>query len=161
MAEIIKTYKGKEYTILVDDEDICKLENCQLRLDHYPKNKEKLRIKIKSKTLKEKILARVLLNVEDKKIQVDHINNNSLDNRKCNLRACTQTENARNRDKQKNNKSGYKGVSVHGDRYRVKIHPNGKTIELGIYDDKKEAAKAYNAAAIKYFGEFAFLNKLD
>lgn len=93
--------------------------------------------------------------------KIDHINGNRLDNRKENLRLCTTSENNRNvKISRKNNKTGYKGVSLEkGDgKYRSCIKVNGKTIHLGRFPDVVSAAKAYDEAANKYFGDFARTN---
>jgi hypothetical protein len=91
---------------------------------------------------------------------VDHINGNKLDNRRENLRICTNTENRRNISKYKNNTSGYKGVTWHKQhrKWYAQIVPLRKNIFLGLFSDAKEAARAYDAAAKKYFGQFARLN---
>lgn len=93
---------------------------------------------------------------------VDHINGNTLDNRKDNLRICTHSENVRNRVMDYNNKSGFKGVyrTFAGKNWRfvARISLNNKIIRLGHYSTAIEAAKAYNEAAIKYHGEFAKIN---
>jgi len=92
---------------------------------------------------------------------VDHINGNTLDNRKSNLRICKQTENTYNGRKRVVGTSKYKGV--HFDKgtkkWRARITPGGKSIHLGLYETQEEAAIAYDNAAIKYYGEFACLNK--
>lgn len=105
---------------------------------------------------------RFLMNVFDRKIQIDHMNHNTLDNRKCNLRTCTNTENSRNKSKSKNNKTGYKGVHLFKEngRYMASIGFNKKQIYLGMYDNPVDAAIAYNNAALKYHGEFALLNTI-
>ena len=91
--------------------------------------------------------------------EVDHINGNRLDNRRCNLRICDSVGNNRNCSMQKNNKSGYKGVRYYyKGKWRAEIQIFGRTIHLGCFADKKDAARAYNEAAKKYFGEFARLN---
>lgn len=92
-------------------------------------------------------------------MQVDHINGDRLDNRRENLRICTQSQNCTNRASVKS-KSGYKGVSKHWNKWRAVIKVNQKKIHLGLFDTKEEAALAYNKAAKVYFGDFARLNSL-
>jgi len=93
---------------------------------------------------------------------VDHINGDGLDNRKANLRLCTNAENCRNTKLSRNSTSGYKGVARHPNttKWRAYIVRDNKQIHLGLYENKDDAARAYNAAAIKYHGEFARLNIL-
>lgn len=90
--------------------------------------------------------------------QVDHINGNGLDNRKENLRLATNAENAKNRGKQSNNTTGYKGVFRNSKlpyMFEAKIGVNGRHIYLGLFDTPEKAYQAYKEAAIKYHGEFA------
>lgn len=104
---------------------------------------------------------RFILNPPKDKV-VDHINHNTLDNRRVNLRICSRLENARNRRMNKNNKSGYKGVYYERTRqkHRAQIGFKGRNIKLGRFKDPKMAAVAYNEAAKYFFGNFAFLNKI-
>lgn len=90
----------------------------------------------------------------------DHTNQDKLDNRRCNLRPATHYQNMCNRSKRKHNTSGFKGVHWRKDRkkWQVTITVDGKRIPLGSFDDKLEAARAYNKAAKKYHKEFACLN---
>lgn len=90
----------------------------------------------------------------------DHIDGNKLNNRRINLREVTAQQNVLNRGISNTNTSGYKGVCWHTimRRYRAYITYNNKQIYLGVYINKHVAAKAYNDAAIKYFGQFARLN---
>jgi len=87
---------------------------------------------------------------------IDHINGNGLDNRKSNLRACTQSENTMNRLKC-NARSGKVGVSWSNrhKRWCVEIRENGKRHYLGWFDDLDEAVKTRRDAELKFFGEFA------
>src|SRR3990167_9598643 len=92
--------------------------------------------------------------------QVDHINGNGLGNRRANLRFATHAENQRNRGVFKRSKSGFKGVIfiARSFNWMAKIKLNGRIIYLGFFHDKESAASAYDAAAFKYFGEFARFN---
>ena len=92
---------------------------------------------------------------------VDHINHNGLDNRKANLRSATHSQNCCNRRKTSARTwSRYKGVSwrIHDKRWTAAIKINGQTRFLGRFRDEVAAAKAYDAAARKYHGQFAALN---
>lgn len=91
---------------------------------------------------------------------VDHINGDGLDNRRVNLRPATSQQNAANRRKQSNNKSGYKGVtqSKSKTRWSARIIVNQKFIGLGSYGSPIEAARAYDLAALHHFGEYARTN---
>ena len=93
---------------------------------------------------------------------VDHINSDSLDNRRSNLRVCTVSQNNMNSAIGRNNKSGYKGVSWDktNKKWRAGIKAKGKSVSLGSFNSKKDAARAYNEAAKKAYGEFAKLNIL-
>jgi len=110
---------------------------------------------------KTKQMHRLIMNLKKDQI-IDHINGNGLDNRKSNLRLCSNKENARNRGKNINNTSGYKGVtwSKEKNKWNARICFNYKDIYLGDYKNIKDAARAYNEAAIKYHGEFAYLNEI-
>lgn len=91
---------------------------------------------------------------------IDHINGNRLDNRRSNLRVTDRTGNRRNTSVQNNNKAGYKGVGPkkHGQPWRARITVDGKSLYLGAFDTPEEAARAYDAAALEHFGEYAWLN---
>ena len=93
-------------------------------------------------------------------VQVDHINGDGLDNRRENLRLASNMENQRNRRLNANNTSGFKGVywQVDKGKWRARIEVDGNAIHLGYFDSKEDAALAYDASAIKNFGEFAKTN---
>jgi hypothetical protein len=87
---------------------------------------------------------------------IDHMNGDGLDNRRANLRLATVAQNAWN-SKKRNSRSGYKGVWFAADKglWRAAIVYHGRRIHLGYFKDKIAAAKAYDAAAIKYYKQFA------
>lgn len=90
----------------------------------------------------------------------DHINGNGLDNRRSNLRDATATQNAANRGLDRNNTSGYKGVYWHirDRKWVAHMEAERATIWLGYHPTAEAAARAYDAAALECFGEFAWLN---
>jgi len=98
------------------------------------------------------------LKIEGK--QIDHIDRNGLNNRRINLRAASAGQNKANQGKYRNNTSGYKSVYLERDsqRWRAMLRICGRHVHLGRFDDPHIAARAYNEAALKHFGEFACLN---
>ena len=97
-----------------------------------------------------------LTNLIGKK-RYDHIDRNPLNNRKYNLRPCTNQENARNRGIQSNNKSGFTGVFWNKTKqtWRAYVTINRKHIILGEFINKKDAIVARLKAEKEYYGEFA------
>lgn len=94
-------------------------------------------------------------------MDTDHINGDTLDNRRENLRVCSHHQNTQNRGINRNNVSGKKGVYWRKDmeKWRVVIKVNYQPIHVGYFDDLEEASRAYDEAAKKYRGEFARLNE--
>lgn len=92
-----------------------------------------------------------------KGMDTDHIDGDSLNNQKKNLRICTRSQNLMNRGKTKLNKSGFKGVSWSKgrDKWIAYIHINKKTKNLGRFSSKLKAYEAYCKACQKYHGEFS------
>jgi hypothetical protein len=94
---------------------------------------------------------------------VDHVNGNSLDNTRVNLRSSTPQQNSWNRGLRSDSLTGYKGVSSRrgGKGFIARIQVEGKRKFLGWFHNPVDAARAYDAAAREYFGEFARLNFPD
>jgi len=90
---------------------------------------------------------------------IDHINGNKLDNRRCNLRFVTNSQNSMNRHVN-HSRSGYRGVHWMAERnkWAAQIMRNQKMYYIGLFEDKVEAAKARDIWAIKFHGEYAVLN---
>lgn len=88
--------------------------------------------------------------------EIDHVNGIRSDNRIENLREASRQQNCLNRSKATNNKSGYKGVSWHNvaQKWQTHISIAGKSIYLGLFEDKRDAFNAYNEAAEKAYGVF-------
>lgn len=105
------------------------------------------------------LLHREILNAPNK-THVDHINRDTLDNRRSNIRVCTVTQNLANKVGNRGATSKYKGVYWNKARkkWAAEIMKDAKAYWLGFFLNEDEAARAYDAAAIEKFGEFARLN---
>jgi len=115
-----------------------------------------------SRTSLTRYMHRVITNCPNG-MEVDHINQDRLDNRKANLRICDKVQNQGNRWKSKQGKtSKFKGVSFckRDKRFLAYGREGDKTRRIGAFFTEEEAAKAYNEWALNYFGEFAMLNIL-
>ncbi|WP_422103644.1 HNH endonuclease [Vreelandella sp.] len=91
---------------------------------------------------------------------VDHVNGNTLDNRRNNLRICTEQQNRWNRKVHRNNSTGIRGVYCEhlkggGVRWRAQIRKCGKTYRLGSFRSSEEARQARVEAEKRLFGQFA------
>lgn len=156
---------GKGVFVLVDDEDYEKVK--QFKWNAQIKKSKSIyataAININGKWINIR-MHRFILGVDaSEKRQTDHINNNTLDNRKSNLRLCTSKQNDFNRLPKVNKKySPYKGVCFHKGRkkFTAYIMFDDKQIHLGGYKTDREAALAYDKKAMELFGEYAYLNIL-
>ena len=100
-------------------------------------------------------LHRYLLGITDPTVTVDHINGDPLDNRRENLRVCSQAENVLNRKLGKNNTSGHAGViKLPSGHFGAKITLSRKTIWLGTYKEFEDAVRVRKDGENKYFGDF-------
>ena len=150
IAKIICYRKGEAYEVLIDAEDVDKVKD-------YTWNVHSKRLYCYTLLNKSNTgLHRYIMNAPEGMV-VDHINGDTLDNRKCNLRICTQQENLMNRPKPKNNTSGRKGVywDKTYNKWKVCIKINGKQKHLAYFDNKEDAVKLREEAEAKYFGEYA------
>lgn len=156
--KVIELTRG--YAAIVDDEDFDYLAQWRWTSDvgkHaiYAVRKETL----DNGTTRKVLMHRVIINAPDD-LQVDHKNGDGIDNRRCNLRLATLSQNRQNAKLRKDNCVGSKGV--HFDKqhrkYRARIQANNKRIEIGLFRTVEEARKAYEQSAKQYHGEFARLN---
>ena len=154
-AEIFLINKNNEVAAkaLIDIEDIDKVKSYKW---HLSVERDKYNYVI-SNNSPDKKLHRFIMDAP-KNTVVDHINHNPLDNRKSNLRICSNQQNICNCELAKNNTSGVKGVYWAKDKQKwtVQVTINNKTKYIGRYSTLEEAIKAREEAAKKYYGEYAY-----
>lgn len=145
---------------IIDKDDFEKVSQFNWQVGIRPNGRKYAR---KSpRTPGEEKLHRFIMNPPRNK-EIDHINCDTLDNRKCNLRICDRAENRKNTVKQKGNfSSKYKGVHwiAKRNRWMSQIVVNKKKITIGDFSTDIEGAYAYDRAALKYHGEFARTNAM-
>ena len=145
MEIIIKSPKYGVQKVLIDKEDFNKLAGFNLSLSCSSKKFLYVRL-----SPSKRYLHRMIMDAP-KGMVVDHINRNTLDNRKKNLRVCTIQENLQNQ-KRENNKTGYTGVAVFPKgRFSAQITVNYKKIHLGLFNNVEDAYKVRKAAEEIYF----------
>lgn len=160
MKEIVIT---KGFKVKVDDEDFESLNQFRwYTVDgartYYAYKDDKIRGEIT--TGKQTAMHRLILNITDDNIKVDHIDGDGLNNQKYNLRTATNQQNCFNVPPKHSNKTvTYKGVYKTEDgTYEAQIKLNYKSKSLGRYKTAKYAAKIYDAIARYYMGEYAWCN---
>lgn len=172
----INSVKHGQYTVLVDDDDYELVSKYKWRIEKGRTTFYAIHTSgwynYKGKTIKRGLTIRmhqlILGVLPDKNggrsVKTDHIDHNGLNNQKNNIRVVTNSQNGANSMiNRTHNSSGYKGVSVRKSlprKYRARIRVNNNLIDLGVYTCAVKAALAYNNAALKYFGEFAWLNPI-
>lgn len=117
-----------------------------------------VQIQINKRKYRAHRLAWFYVNGKWPKKYIDHINHDRGDNRIDNLRECNDSTNQANRRISSNNTSGYKGVywNKFKESWEARIKKDGKSYNLGYYDDKDDAHKAYCKAAKNLFGSYAY-----
>lgn len=135
----------KRSIIDIDDLDFCKKHI-------WTVTRDRISTKIDGKR---KYLHRLIMNCPDD-MYVDHINRDTYDNRKANLRICTNQENNRNKGLYSHNTSGKTGVvwDKSRNKWKAQIVVNDKCIFLGRFTEKEDAIKARQEAEDKYFGDY-------
>lgn len=118
------------------------------------------------------MMHRLIMGANDRNIYVDHIDHDGLNNRRCNIRLATDSQNKKNISSYRGSSSKFLGVCkrvtkvnrklssgrTETVRWRACIRANGVNKEIGVFKTEIEAAMAYDEAAKKYHGEFANLN---
>jgi len=119
-------------------------------------------IRINKKNYNAHRVAWLLMTGEWPKDQIDHINRKRNDNRFTNLRECTPMQNSRNAVTGANNRSGYKSVHWRATprKWLASITFKGKLIDLGLFECRHEAARAYNKKAKELDSEYYYLNEV-
>ena len=142
------TLKGEEFYFDLEDYDKIK-DYC------WNKHKEYIATRNVSGYI---LFHRLVMDISDENIAVDHINHNKSDNRKNNLRIATRSGNATNRPPYEKSVSGYSGVTFDKtkNKWLVRIYINHKQVNLGCYDNLDEAIAKRLKAEEKYYGEFSY-----
>jgi len=113
-------------------------------------------------TRKTQKLHRFILGITDPAVRIDHRSGNGLDNQRRNLRVSTPAQNSHNSRLNAGNTSGYKGVTWDATRnkWQARLGVSGQRSTVGRFTDPEDAARAYDAAALKYHGPFAKTNAM-
>lgn len=146
-------------TVKVDDADFFDLNSFEWRGTKDRRGNLYATTRIgKGKASKRITMHRFLMNFPD--LRVDHIDSDGLNNQRKNLRQATASQNTANAKKHHDGTLKYKGIHFDEqgrtqNKYRAAICVDGKRIRLGRFPTAIAAARAYDAAAIFHFGEFA------
>lgn len=148
--------------LLHDKEMICDTEDWENLKQYYWWQTKKGYVQTRNKDIGCIKFQRIVMKVTNSEDTVDHINGNILDNRKENLRVCTNQKNLFNRGINKNNKSGYKGVSYDKsrDKWVGSIYLNRKHIAKR-FDTKEEAHEWYMIMSNSLYKEYSVYNSRE
>lgn len=156
MVFTVHSQKHGDFAIVIDDEDAERVMRYTWSVSYSNARKQ---VRAVCTYVDGKLVKIHNFVMRDK--MIDHIDGDIFNNRKTNLRTCTNSQNLCNRGLQKNNTSGAKGVVWDKSRslWAARIKKNRKMVNLGRFTNKGEAIDAYNQAALKYHKEFARLNE--
>jgi hypothetical protein len=157
-----RTYGDQE--ILLDKQDYLLLKDQTVCVQYGGRKTKRFYAVIVYPGRKLKKLHRVILGLTDPKQIVDHINGNSLDNRRCNLRITNARGNRLNtRKANKPLTSKYIGVSWNKAKrkFRCIVYHEGKHRHCGYFDNEKDAAVSYNKLAKELYGDEKYLNVIE
>jgi hypothetical protein len=140
---------------LVDDADYARLNHWRWSARHDKRNqtyyaKRETSVGNKSITV---LMARQILGLTDPKVFADHIDGDTLNNQRYNLRPAIRSQSQINRGRQNNNTSGFKGVRWHQNGWEANIKVNGKKLYLGRFDTRELTHEAYKAKALELHKE--------
>ena len=153
-GEIVKMYDSKGKMFIIDLEDLDKTLKYCWNVAHLNYVVSATRRDEGRKPLK---LHRYLMNCTDANLVVDHINHNPSDNRKSNLRICTQHQNTFNQRPKKQNKTGVRGVRfiAQMNKWETRFKFDGKERAVGYFDNLADAIALRKQYEEKYYGEFS------
>lgn len=153
-------YKGVILEILVDSDIRDKFSAQKFNVMKMSTNPDRFYFRFR-KDGKYVYLHRHILGISNSPLlQGDHINGNTLDNRRENLRIANLQQNMYNRRKKVNSSRRYKGVYRVGDGYRCEVIKDGVSFTAGKFPTENSAAIQYNKLATYLFGEYASLNEV-
>lgn len=157
---ILKTHKYGNFECFISAKDKYIFDEYRLAINKVYNTVGRFYIRL-DKHNKKYLIHRIIMNAP-KGMDVDHVNHNTLDNRRDNLRICSRQQNLWNAVNKK--KYGFKGIKERKNKkdtkYEVGFRINGKFTRLGSFDTEEAAIKIYNDAIKKYRGKFAYINNI-
>lgn len=152
---------------VVDEEDLELVKGYRWRPSVHPRKSNTLMYALSRQPTSDGsergvFMHRIILGLDPDDPAVDHIDGDGLNNSRSNLRLCTSSQNSANRRRLPGGASSrYRGVTLHRKtgKWQAAIGVERQRIYLGLFDSERDAALAYNDAAVRHFGEFANINE--